>query len=660
MSMGALRRRRFIQAAAEDETPPPDGVTVIAAFIHNDTGALGSQLVANRLILPESGDGSMTHADIAARLGSVWIGGVEQAINTDDVNTAGDYEGGYGTFPNGNARSMPVQFYYTFVDASPVACEVRIGITRGTTDIARQPFDKATIDARCVILPYEAAYKTRCKLTNRPLTPITNWNALELSSLATEFDSIVASLDPDGVQGSADYDAPRNLYDRWACQDGGEEFYFHAQRQAVSRIPLYFPCEATTAANGGSIAGTTFTDTTHGHGVFGIGTRLTGPGVAANTYIVDPPLTGTGQNDGGTYTVNISQTVTNATIAGTSYTPSIAPLMDVEDLHFGLDPVDGLTNETKSVYEWSFVALFVTTGWSYPWSVIVNRAQSFSRTATIPSTGIFTASADANHRQNWRTAGWWIASAAIDGTRRYANADYSARQESYVDEAPNILAALDFNKFDSSRGAYRTGMVGLNKGENAQTSGMTINGVVIAPGTNGVHPTFQVSITTKRIRDYRYALQDDAAILPMVKINVDAVLNCARPLPGSHYYENNGTGTGKYAVTYLMFDSIVSPLDVDGGPSGSGGKNDPFDIVMFASDVAQLAAAYPDEVVNGKTYLEWFAIFADPKQNGGLGFNHKYLGENKAFFDAPALRVHGDPGGPATIREPILHTLPPG
>jgi hypothetical protein len=74
---------------------------------------------------------------------------------------------------------------------------------------------------------------------------------------------------------------------------------------------------AATAALGGSISTTTFTDTTHGTGRFTIGMLLTGAGVAAGTYITALG-TGNGQNNGGTYTVNISQTVTAQTITGTA------------------------------------------------------------------------------------------------------------------------------------------------------------------------------------------------------------------------------------------------------------------------------------------------------------------------------------------------------
>lgn len=75
---------------------------------------------------------------------------------------------------------------------------------------------------------------------------------------------------------------------------------------------------ATTAATSGSISGTTFTDTTHGSGRFTVGMLLSGTGVLDGTYITALG-TGTGANNGGTYTVNLTQTVTSQTITGTAY-----------------------------------------------------------------------------------------------------------------------------------------------------------------------------------------------------------------------------------------------------------------------------------------------------------------------------------------------------
>lgn len=95
-----------------------------------------------------------------------------------------------------------------------------------------------------------------------------------------------------------------------ACIGAGTNLTFQALSESTT-------VTAATAATSGSIATTTFTDTTHGTGRFTVGMLLTGSGVAAGTYITALG-TGTGANNGGTYTVNISQTVTSQTITGTA------------------------------------------------------------------------------------------------------------------------------------------------------------------------------------------------------------------------------------------------------------------------------------------------------------------------------------------------------
>jgi hypothetical protein len=74
---------------------------------------------------------------------------------------------------------------------------------------------------------------------------------------------------------------------------------------------------AASAALGASIATTVLTDTTHGSGRFTVGMQITGTGVTAGTYIVSLG-TGTGSNNGGTYNLNNSMTVTAQTITGTA------------------------------------------------------------------------------------------------------------------------------------------------------------------------------------------------------------------------------------------------------------------------------------------------------------------------------------------------------
>lgn len=60
-----------------------------------------------------------------------------------------------------------------------------------------------------------------------------------------------------------------------------------------------------------------FTDTTHTSGTFAVGQYLIGVGIAPGTVITGL-LTGTGSNNGGTYTVNIAQSVSSTTVTAVS------------------------------------------------------------------------------------------------------------------------------------------------------------------------------------------------------------------------------------------------------------------------------------------------------------------------------------------------------
>jgi hypothetical protein len=84
---------------------------------------------------------------------------------------------------------------------------------------------------------------------------------------------------------------------------------------AVVRIFPFTYTPTTNAVSTGSISGNVFTDTTHLAGVFMIGQTLTGAGVAPGT-IITALGTGTGTNNGGTYIVNIAQSVGPTTITG--------------------------------------------------------------------------------------------------------------------------------------------------------------------------------------------------------------------------------------------------------------------------------------------------------------------------------------------------------
>lgn len=85
----------------------------------------------------------------------------------------------------------------------------------------------------------------------------------------------------------------------------------------VSFYPISAPANLINATGTGTISGTTFTDTSHLSGTFQVGQTLVGLGIAPGTTIVSL-ITGTGANNGGTYEVSISQTVTSTSITGIS------------------------------------------------------------------------------------------------------------------------------------------------------------------------------------------------------------------------------------------------------------------------------------------------------------------------------------------------------
>ena len=138
---------------------------------------------------------------------------------------------------------------------------------------------------------------------------------------------------------------------------------------------------ATTTALNGSISGTVFTDTTHSTGRFTIGMLLTGTGVSAGTFITSLG-TGPGANNGGTYNVSVSQTVTSQTITGTAtpnglYTggnvsPSIKNVLNVSAYS------GAATSAPTTLMLVDQVAMFTVS------SVTTTGAQSFTGTQTLP------------------------------------------------------------------------------------------------------------------------------------------------------------------------------------------------------------------------------------------------------------------------------------
>lgn len=585
--------------------------------------------------LPAEGPGALRDGqlDVFALL----IDGVEIPLHVEPL---------LGHHANGTIRSVRYDFEATVPSAHAlIPAVVRIGVARTTPLRARQAITQQDALNQHWLLCTNTDFVTSARPTGMPLASASAWLPGETAWLKTMTDGVLATMAPNGNTGTAYYDGGRHVISLYCCT-GDITYLQRALLHVDTILPNFLPARSASSAVGGaSISGNTLTVTTHDSPwPFRSSMIVRGVGIPANTKIT-AILSGNGSTNGGTYQLNQSLSLGPLTVTGTSYSDNIAALMDPEDLGIGVSVEDGMTSEWYSIAEGSMEGAYLFTGWLYYWLVVNNRVQGATRAGT-PSNSAFGPGPSANIRQNWRHLRWVVAAARLDATWRYRNTDSNARQDVFATDLPAILTSLNNNRFDNSRGAYRENLRGLNPGQNAQ-------------GPAGWFPTFQVSTNDAALMDYYHTIHADSRLPEWLKTNVDAVLATAGQLPSNHYYENNGTGTGKWAVPYRMDDEITLPHDAAGGPSSSNGSHDPFDICMHSRTVALLAARYPAEVVHGKTYSEWLAIITDPKQMGGMVWNWKFLSESIAAMSMPFYRIHGDPGGPASVREATVHTTRP-
>jgi len=313
--------------------------------------------------------------------------------------------------------------------------------------------------------------------------------------------------------------------------------------------------------------------------------------------------------------------------------------------------------EQYSLMEWSFGLAYELTGWSYYWALLNQYSQRFFCAAGVEAsqrtTGEFlyrATAGDNSIRRAYRNLRWMLGGYTFDTTYAYGDADSGPRNPDWAAELPWHLDSIEYNKYDTSAGAYKVNFRGQNPAQ------------IIASGawSAGDFQNFAVSIVNNALIDYLENIKTDARLVGWVKINMDIVLANASELPALHYYHNNGGATsGKYATPYKNTSTAVTSLSVDGGPSGSGELNDPFDFCMHVRALAFLAVEYPSDVVNGKTYAQWRDLAMRPEQMEGMAWNWKFIGETVQAFDAPYRRIYGNPSRPATIRTPTIHTNQP-
>ncbi len=312
--------------------------------------------------------------------------------------------------------------------------------------------------------------------------------------------------------------------------------------------------------------------------------------------------------------------------------------------------------EQYSLVEWSFGLMYELTGWSYYWAFTNHYAQRYycgaSNSTTQTTTGDFydnPTAGDNSIRRGYRNLRWMLGGYTFDTTYAYGDADNGARTPTWPTELPWHLESLEYNKYDTSAGAYRENFRGQNPGQRVDAS-----------WADGDFQNFAVSIVNNALIDYLENIKADNRLPGWIKTNMNIVLANASELPSSHYYHNNGGATsGKFAVPYRNVSPAVTSLSVDGGPAGSGGNNDPFDIVMHSRALAFLAQEYPSDTVNGKTYAQWLAITMRPEQMEGILWDWKFIGETVQAFDAPYRRLYGNPSRPSAIRTPTVYTNQP-
>ena len=214
--------------------------SVVQSQIINWASPVGSQsLFCSGWVFPP---GYFTVADHAARKFSLWIGGVEQSIATKLKP---------GLHPDGSVRAIDVQFLHTPASSSPTLAEVRLGTTRGTTDLAwttttkdhhfvEQAAQAWGVDAEPTgkLLPTDVAYLCACDAAFMPLQPATEDDAVStgrfttlLQQMAAQMETLTAnranSLVPQRFQST--YETPRALIAAW-CRTGNANLLRYALR----------------------------------------------------------------------------------------------------------------------------------------------------------------------------------------------------------------------------------------------------------------------------------------------------------------------------------------------------------------------------------------------------------------------------------------------
>lgn len=230
-----------------------------------------------------------------------------------------------------------------------------------------------------------------------------------------------------------------------------------------------------------------------------------------------------------------------------------------------------------------------------------------------------------------------LAAYMIGANRRTTSqSGYGNRDMNFSVAFPLYLTALENVTY--AKGDYRDGFV-------AQNPAATDNNTVPA----GQFPNFQVEIINAGILMlFEREVYADPRIPGWIKTNTSIVLQNAKPLTaGSRGYNYTTDG---YGLTYSATST-----------AGQGTAHSDY-LGLIVASIAYCAAKWPNDVVNGATFTQWYQRAADFRNNADVGVvqeydwdrydrAHKVFGEMFGFSQcAPYFIAQGVPAGATAIQ----------
>lgn len=218
-----------VQAASTPSSTDIDGILQLVG----GTAGVSSRYQSVFPLRP----GDMTLADVAARKGALYIGGVEVPIALRATQ---------GAHNDGSLRGVEIQYDYTFANTTPVVCQFRQQVTRGTTDLTHTAATQDTLwnlgvtpyAIRAILVPTDPAYLCATLVAGSPLVPASQIDAvsypLTVAYMDDRFESL-KNIETTSTTAKSDYEHVRGLVAAW-CVTGNTKYLL----QALSRLRYLF------------------------------------------------------------------------------------------------------------------------------------------------------------------------------------------------------------------------------------------------------------------------------------------------------------------------------------------------------------------------------------------------------------------------------------